>query len=33
MFDGEIVEDNTTDVIFNNPSHSLTKDYISGNIG
>lgn len=33
MFDGEIVEDNTTDVIFNNPSHSLTRDYISGNIG
>ncbi len=33
MYDGEVIEENSTFKLFNNPEHSLTSDYVSGNIG
>ena len=33
MYDGEVIEENSTLKLFNNPEHPLTSDYVSGNIG
>lgn len=33
MYDGEIIEENSTYNLFSNPKNTLTKEYLSGNIG
>ena len=33
FLDGDLVEYNDTDVIFNSPKSNLTKDYVSGKFG
>lgn len=33
MYDGEIIEENSTEILFSSPEKELTKEYISGDIG